>query len=112
MPGTVRQLLRTRLPRAMKEHGMAAPHPLTMTGISKRFGETTTLDDASSHVGSGEVHALIGQNGACKFAMIKILAGYDRKDRAEVQFAGKPFEVASPRATQDARTSTIYRVSI
>jgi len=52
------------------------------------------------------VHALIGQNGASKSPMITTLAEYDRKDRAEVQFAGKPFEVATPRAAQDARTST------
>jgi len=80
-----------------------------MTGMTKRFGGTTALDNASLHIGAGEVHALIGQNGAGKSTMIKILTGYYRKDRGEVSFAGKPFEVASPRAAQDAGISTIYQ---
>jgi len=80
-----------------------------MTGMTKRFGGTVALDDASLHVGTGEVHALVGQNGAGKSTLIKILTGYYRKDRGEVNFAGKPFEVASPRAAQDAAISTIYQ---
>jgi len=70
---------------------MAAPPLLTMTGMTKRFGKMTALDSASLHVGFGEVHALIGQNGAGKSTMIKILTGYYRKDRGEASFAGKPF---------------------
>jgi len=77
--------------------------------MTKRFGGTVALDDASLHVGTGEVHALVGQNGAGKSTLIKILTGYYRKDRGEVNFAGKPFEVASPRAAQDAAISTIYQ---
>jgi len=80
-----------------------------MTGMTKCFGGTVALDGASLQVGMGEVHALVGQNGAGKSTMIKILTGYHRKDQGEVLFAGAPFEVASPGAAQHAGISTIYQ---
>jgi galactofuranose transport system ATP-binding protein len=82
---------------------------LAMSGISKHFGGTAALTLASLEVGPGEVHALVGQNGAGKSTMIKILTGYHRKDAGEITFAGRPFEVHAPRAAQDAGISTIYQ---
>src|SRR5918995_772114 len=53
---------------------------LTMQGIDKRFAGIPALRSADLVVEKGEVHALIGQNGAGKSTMIKILTGYYRKD--------------------------------
>ncbi len=67
------------------------------------------LDGATLEVAPGEVHALVGQNGAGKSTLIKILTGYFRKDSGSVDFSGGPFEVASPRAAQEAGISTIFQ---
>jgi galactofuranose transport system ATP-binding protein len=80
-----------------------------MREISKQFGGTAALTKASLEVAEGEVHALIGQNGAGKSTMIKILTGYYRRDSGEITFKGVPFDIASPKAAQGGGISTIYQ---
>jgi monosaccharide-transporting ATPase len=82
---------------------------LTMHGIDKRFAGIPALRAAELVVEKGEVHALIGQNGAGKSTMIKILTGYYRKDAGEILFDGKPAEFSSPQDAQRAGISTIYQ---
>jgi len=82
---------------------------LSMRGIEKRFAGVPALDSASLEVEAGEVHALIGQNGAGKSTMIKILTGYYVKDAGEIVFDGKPVEFSSPQEAQRAGISTIYQ---
>src|SRR5215212_9124656 len=82
---------------------------LTMHGIDKRFAGIPALRAAELVVEKGEAHALIGQNGAGKSTMIKILTGYYRKDAGEILFDGKPAEFSSPQDAQRAGISTIYQ---
>ncbi|HEY8576914.1 MAG TPA: sugar ABC transporter ATP-binding protein [Devosia sp.] len=82
---------------------------LSMRGIEKRFAGIPALSSASLEIAPGEVHALIGQNGAGKSTMIKVLTGYHRRDGGEVLFAGQPFEVGSPHQAQASGISTIYQ---
>jgi ribose transport system ATP-binding protein len=82
---------------------------LSMRGINKRFAGMPALTDASLAIRPGEVHALIGQNGAGKSTMIKVLTGYHRRDSGEVLFQGRPFEVGSPHQAQASGISTIYQ---
>ncbi len=44
----------------------------------------------------GEVHALMGENGAGKSTIMKILAGIYRLDDGEILFDGEPFEARNP----------------
>jgi galactofuranose transport system ATP-binding protein len=82
---------------------------MTMSGIDKAFGGTPALTDASFEIEAGEVHALIGQNGAGKSTMIKILTGYHAKDSGQIIFEGQPFEAKSPGHAQASGISTIYQ---
>lgn len=82
---------------------------LSMHGIDKRFAGIPALRSAELVVEKGEVHALIGQNGAGKSTMIKILTGYYRKDAGEILFDGKPVEFSSPQEAQRSGISTIYQ---
>jgi monosaccharide-transporting ATPase len=82
---------------------------LVMRGIEKCFNGVPALSGASLEVGRGEVHALIGQNGAGKSTMIKILTGYYTKDAGEILFHGAPFHADSPKNAQAGGISTIYQ---
>src|SRR3954468_24045969 len=82
---------------------------LTMHGIDKRFAGVPALRSASLEVQPGEVHALIGQNGAGKSTMIKILTGYYSRNGGEIKFDGRPAAFARPQEAQAAGISTIYQ---
>ena len=82
---------------------------LSMRAISKSFGGIPALSAATLDVNAGEVHALIGQNGAGKSTMIKILTGYVSRDSGEISFDGGPFEASSPQDAQSKGISTIYQ---
>jgi ABC-type sugar transport system ATPase subunit len=59
--------------------------------ITKKFPGVTALQDVSFTINEGEIHALIGENGAGKSTMIKILSGlYKPEPGGEIIFAGKP----------------------
>lgn len=80
-----------------------------MREIDKKFAGIAALSGASLEVLPAEVHALIGQNGAGKSTMIKILTGAHTKDGGEVTFDGAPFVVTSPQEAQRGGISTIYQ---
>jgi ribose transport system ATP-binding protein len=82
---------------------------LDMRGIDKAFGGVAAVRQATLAVAPGEVHALIGQNGAGKSTMIKILTGYYQKDAGEILFDGRDVAFPAPQAAQDAGISTIYQ---
>ena len=82
---------------------------LSMRAINKAFGGIPALSEASLEVGQAEVHALIGQNGAGKSTMIKILTGYVARDSGEIAFDGSAFEARSPQDAQAKGISTIYQ---
>jgi monosaccharide-transporting ATPase len=86
------------------------PTPLlSMQGINKSFLGVPALIDANFEVARGEVHALIGQNGAGKSTMIKVLTGVLSKDSGRVEFEGHEVAFPSPHAAQLAGLSTIYQ---
>ena len=80
-----------------------------MRGIDKAYAGIAALSGASLEVATGEVHALVGQNGAGKSTMIKLLTGYVRRDAGDIAFGGAPFESSSPRDAQNKGISTIYQ---
>ncbi len=65
------------------------------TGISKRFGGVQALDKIQFDLHKGEVHALVGENGAGKSTYIKILAGVYAKDEGETLYNGEIYDTSS-----------------
>ena len=82
---------------------------LVMRDIDKRFQGVQALSAASLEVDPGEIMALVGQNGAGKSTMIKVLTGAYRRDSGSILFAGRAIDVASPQAAQRGGVSTIYQ---
>ncbi len=66
------------------------------SGLRKRYGRRTAVDDVSFTVDRGEVVGLLGPNGAGKTTVIKMLLGLVRPDAGEVLLLGSP--ARDPRA--------------
>ncbi len=64
-------------------------HLLAMRSVSKHFGGTQALMEASIDVGAGEIVALLGENGAGKSTLIKVLAGIHALDSGSVRYRGR-----------------------
>ena len=87
---------------------MAAPL-LSMQAISKSFGGVPALIEASLEVLPAEIMALVGQNGAGKSTMIKIINGAYVRDSGSIEFDGAPWTAGSPQQAQRAGISTIFQ---
>src|SRR6188768_2152615 len=69
---------------------------LSATDISKRFGGVTALNEASFSCEAGEIHALLGGNGAGKSTMVKIICGVVEPDDGTMTLDGHSVTFASP----------------
>lgn len=54
---------------------------LSLVGVSKIFGNSTVVDNVSVTVKPGEVHVLLGENGAGKSTVIKMMSGIYQPDK-------------------------------
>lgn len=70
---------------------------LQMKNCRKEFPGVLALDDVSIFIKRGEVHALMGENGAGKSTIMKILAGIYSLDKGEIFLDGKPFIAKHPK---------------
>ncbi|WP_018430402.1 sugar ABC transporter ATP-binding protein [Hoeflea sp. 108] len=82
---------------------------VAMKDIEKSFPGVRALHNAQLDLRPGEVHALMGENGAGKSTMMKILAGIYRRDGGEILLDGKPVEINSPRQAQDLGIGIIHQ---
>ncbi len=64
--------------------------------ITRRFGGVVALDDAEFRCDVGEIHALLGENGAGKSTMVKILSGVLPPDSGTIHFRGEPIALNDP----------------
>ena len=70
---------------------------IELDNVSKSFGATRAVRDLTLTVHRGAVHALVGENGAGKSTVGKIVAGVHRPDRGRVLLDGEPVAFRSPR---------------
>lgn len=69
-------------------HGQAdSASLLKVFGLTKAFGATVALDAFDFALAPGQIHALIGENGAGKSTFIKVLAGIHDPDRGSITMA-------------------------
>jgi len=55
--------------------------------LAKRYGGVTALRDVTLNAEPGQVHAVIGENGAGKSTFVKVLAGLVTPDHGEIDLA-------------------------
>jgi len=70
---------------------------LTVRGLDKSFFATHAAQDVSFHVDQGEIVALLGENGAGKSTVIKMLAGVYKPDRGRMLLSGADLDAPGVR---------------
>lgn len=82
---------------------------LEALGISKRYGGILALDTMHFAAEGGEVHAILGENGAGKSTFIQILAGAVAADAGELKLSGRPYRPRDPRAARRSGISPVFQ---
>ena len=77
--------------------------------ITKRFPGVIANKDVSIKVESGTVHALVGENGAGKSTVMKILYGMQRPDSGEILVNGKEVHFKNPNDAIDAGIGMVHQ---
>ena len=77
--------------------------------ITKRFAKVLANDDVSITIHKGEVVALLGENGAGKSTIMKILYGLYHATSGEIWIDGKERKIATPKEAMDAGISMIQQ---
>ena len=93
----------------MTSAARAATPLLFAEHVHKRFAGVHALRDAHLDVAAGEIHALVGENGAGKSTIINILAGAVKRDEGSVTFDGRLVDFESPAESQAAGISVIHQ---
>jgi len=85
---------------------------ISARGIGKNFATIDVLRDVDLDLMPGEIHALLGENGAGKSTFAKILAGVHRPSRGTLSLNGTPVEVTNPIAAQKLGITLIHQEPI
>jgi rhamnose transport system ATP-binding protein len=90
-----------------------APTPnapaLELRSISKAFGAVVALADASLTLQRGSIHALVGENGAGKSTIVKIIAGLYQRDTGDFDLDGASVNFTSTAQSKAAGIAVIYQ---
>lgn len=82
---------------------------VSMNNISKTFPGVKALDNVHFELRSGEVMALLGENGAGKSTIMKILSGVYTRDGGTMEIFGKSYDDLTPKQAQEAGVAIIHQ---
>jgi rhamnose transport system ATP-binding protein len=82
---------------------------LELEDIVKTFPGVRALDRVRFELRAGEIHALMGENGAGKSTFIKVITGVHAPDSGVVKIDGAPVRIHHPRDAQRLGIAAIYQ---
>jgi simple sugar transport system ATP-binding protein len=82
---------------------------LELRGLSKHFGAIEALSGVDMALEPGEILGLMGDNGAGKSTMVKIIAGNFPASAGEIQLLGKPVHFHRPTDAREAGIEVVYQ---
>jgi ABC-type sugar transport system ATPase subunit len=91
------------------EPAVTADPILELRHVSKAFGHVVALEDVSLQAFPGSVLVIVGDNGAGKSTMIKVLAGVYPVDSGEVRIDGRTVSLASPAKAQELGIAVVFQ---
>ena len=80
-----------------------------MKDITKKFGDFTANDNIQLTVHKGEVHALLGENGAGKSTMMNVLCGLYKPTSGQLYFNEKPVNFNGPKDAMDIGIGMVHQ---
>ena len=86
-----------------------AEYLLEMNHITKIFPGVKALDDVSFNLKAGEIHAIVGENGAGKSTFIKTLTGVHQPDGGEIILDGEKIVMSDPLVAARHGIAAIYQ---
>ena len=89
--------------------GLSVNKSLALTGIYKHFPGVQALENVSFTLRAGEIHVLVGENGAGTATLLKILSGALHPDSGNVSINGEPVFLKDPKTAVKAGIATIYQ---
>jgi len=82
---------------------------LSLSNISKRFGNVVANDAISLDLQAGEILALLGENGAGKSTLVSILFGHYTADAGSITVFGQPLPAGDPKAALAAGIGMVHQ---
>ena len=82
---------------------------ISLSKVRKSFAATLAVDDVSFDVAPGKVHALLGENGAGKSTIVKLLSGLILPDAGLFRIFGKEIRLTSPRVAHRRGIQTAFQ---
>jgi len=101
----------------MRDHARTSPAPRSgqaadaagLVSVTKCFPGVVAVDDVSLGIRRGEVHALLGENGAGKSTIVGMLSGLQLPDEGHLTVNGAPVRLASPVESLAAGINTVFQ---
>ena len=91
------------------QSGGGMPPLLQMKNVSKHFGGVAALTDVDFSLRAGEIHGLVGENGAGKSTTMKIIAGVHTDYEGEMRIQDKPVRFRSARDALAAGIGMVHQ---
>ncbi len=82
---------------------------LELKAITKIFPGVKALDNVHFQLRPGEIHALMGENGAGKSTFIKVITGVHEPEQGEIYLNGEKIRFKNPREAQEHSIAAIYQ---
>jgi len=82
---------------------------LDIEGVSKRYGGTVALSDASIAFRAGTIHTILGENGSGKSTLVKLLSGIVEPDSGSIRLDGETLAGRNPAAFQAKGIATVFQ---
>src|SRR5438105_14990527 len=82
---------------------------LELIGISKQYPAVKANDRVDLRVKPGEIHAVLGENGAGKSTMMKMIYGAVRPDEGEIRWNGKAVNIRNPQEARHLGISMVFQ---
>ncbi len=82
---------------------------LELIGISKQYPAVRANDNVNLQVQPGEIHAVLGENGAGKSTMMKMIYGAVRPDEGEIRWNGEKVDIKNPQQARALGISMVFQ---
>src|SRR5689334_14795985 len=92
-----------------EKDGLVSHPVLRAESMSKQYGPVTVLSDVTLDILPGEIHAIIGENGAGKSTFMRLLSGYAEPTAGTLSMGGRKVGFSKPEQAQEAGIVLVHQ---